>query len=159
MNELSVLERLGFVPATDKEGLRNQIATLETRIKELPQLEIRETHHFSKGVYAREIFIPKGTLLVGKIHRHENLNICSQGDASVLSTDGAARVKAPCTLVSQPGAKRVIYAHEDTVWTTIHGTDLRDLTEIENEFIAKDYGSIEISEQELQALKEAKCLG
>jgi hypothetical protein len=39
------------------------------------------THHFSPvdekygcGTYAREMFIPKDTLIIGKIHRHQHLN-------------------------------------------------------------------------------------
>ena len=30
---------------------------------------------------------------------------------------------APCTLISQPKAKRAIHALEDSVWTTIHATN------------------------------------
>jgi hypothetical protein len=52
------------------------------------------------------------------------------------------RVQAPFTLVAQPGAKRVILAHTDVVWTTIHGTDETDLEKIENEFIAKTYEEV-----------------
>ena len=29
-------------------------------------------------------------------------------------------VTAPATLISQPGIKRAGFAHEETVWTTIH---------------------------------------
>jgi ABC-type hemin transport system ATPase subunit len=29
-------------------------------------------HHFADGIYAREMHIPKGHVIVGKIHRHEN---------------------------------------------------------------------------------------
>lgn len=99
------------------------------------------THHFSKGVYAREIFIPAGTVLTGEIHKHENLNILSKGDISVRMDDGSiVRVQAPFTTVSPPGTKRAAYAHTDCVWTTIHGTDERDVDKIKNEFIATSYG-------------------
>jgi hypothetical protein len=148
-----------FLPAQDKEELRNAIAKLEKHLATLPQREIKETHHFSKSVYAREIFIPAGTLLIGKIHKHENLNILSKGDCSVLSTQGPMRVKAPFTIVSPPGVKRVIYAHEDSVWTTIHGTDLKDVDAIEDEFIAKTYEEVPLTDEELSGLKEAKWLG
>lgn len=103
------------------------------------QFELPVRHHFSKGVYARELFIPKGVVLTGKIHKHENLNIISAGDISVLTEEGVKRIRAPHTLVSPAGTKRVGYAHEDTVWTTIHGTDERDLDKIEGLFIAASY--------------------
>lgn len=105
-------------------------------------IEIPITHHFSKSVYAREMRVPKGSLIIGKIHKFENLNILSSGEVSVLSIDGVIRVKAPFTIVASPGAKRVFFAHEDSVWTTIHGTDDKDLDKIENEFIAKTYADV-----------------
>lgn len=111
-------------------------------VADLPPVEIPVKDYFSKGVYAREIFIPKGTVITGKIHKFVNLNIMSQGEMSVLTDEGIQRVKAPFTIVSPPGTRRVAYAHEDTVWTTIHGTDMTDVDAIEAEFVAqtpKDY--------------------
>lgn len=94
--------------------------------------------HFSDGkVYARTIFIPKGTVLVGHIHKRENLNIMSKGVLLLLTPEGVKRVEAPYIRVSPPGTKRAAYALEDTWWTTIHGTDLTDTDEIEKVFIAK----------------------
>lgn len=125
------------IVAADVE-IRDKVAHLESVMRAGPTIEIETKHHFSKGVYAREIFIPKGTVLVGKIHKHENLNIISQGDISVLTEHGIERLKAPFTLVSPAGTKRVGYAHEDTVWLSIHGTDETDVDKIELEFIAQD---------------------
>lgn len=119
-------------------AIRDKVSHLEAVMREGPTVEIEVRHHFSKGVYAREIFIPKGTVLVGKIHKHENLNIISQGDISVLTENGMERLKAPFTLVSPPGTKRAGFAHEDTVWLSIHGTDETDVDKIELEFIAQN---------------------
>jgi hypothetical protein len=144
----------------DKAGLRGTIAELEAQFKELEQVDIPIKHYFSKDVYAREITIPKGAIVIGKIHKHENLNILSSGEITVVSVDGVKRMKAPCTIVSSPGVKRIAYAHTDTVWTTIHGTSETDLEKIEAEFIAKDYSEVEsITEDELQKLKESLCHG
>lgn len=112
----------------------------------------------ARGVYAREITIPAGTLLTGKIHKYEQINILSKGDISVLTEEGVVRVQAPCTIVSPAGTKRIAYAHTDCVWTTIHGTELTDLEAIEAQFIAQ-------TEQEyldfVRAIenKEPLCLG
>jgi quercetin dioxygenase-like cupin family protein len=118
-----------------------QLESLEHAIKrDLAPVECPVKHHFSKGVYARELFIPAGTVLTGEIHKHENLNIMSQGDMSVRMDDGSVvRVHAPFTIVSPPGTKRAAYAHTDCVWTTIHGTDERDVDKIKQEFIATSY--------------------
>lgn len=123
---------------------RERLMILEDAIRrELPPVELKHTDYFSKGVYARELFIPKGTVLTGKIHKYTNLNIMSMGELSVLTEDGIKRVKAPFTIVSPPGTKRAAYAHEDTIWTTIHGTELTDVEEIESFFIAQSYEEFE----------------
>lgn len=141
---------------------RKKIADFEETCKAAPeQVEIPITHYFSKDVYAREMRVKKGVILVGKIHKYMNLNILSAGEVSVLSEEfGAQRFKAPYTFVAKPGAKRVIMAHEDCVWTVIHGTSETSVDRIEEQFIAKDYGEVaSITAEQFKALKEAKCLG
>ena len=96
-------------------------------------------HYFANGLYARELFLPKGTFIVGKIHKCEHINILSMGDITVVTTEGRFRLQAPYTMVSMPGSKRVGYTHEDTLWTTIHAVESRDLEEIEEMVIAKTY--------------------
>jgi quercetin dioxygenase-like cupin family protein len=118
--------------------LRGKVFQLEQKMLEQPQLDLPVKHHFSQGVYARELFIPAGTLLTGKIHKYEQLNILSQGEMSVLTEEGVKRVKAPFHIVAPPGTKRIAYAHTDCTWTTIHQTELRDVEEIEMRFIAQD---------------------
>ncbi len=120
------------------QTMREKIYAIEDVLRKVPQVECPVTHHFSKGIYAREMFIPKGTILTGKIHKHQNLNIMSKGELTVLTEDGMKRVRAPFTIVSPPGTKRIAYAHEDTVWTTIHATEETDLEKIEAFFVAQD---------------------
>lgn len=135
--------------------VRSDIDRLETEMKKHEQLDLPPRHYFANGLYAREIFIPKGTLLTGKIHKREHLNIISQGDISVMTEDGVKRIVAPFTMVSRPGMKRVGYAHEDTVWTTIHATDETDLGKIEAAMIATTYEDVGVIESEtILKLKE-----
>ncbi len=121
------------IPATIT---RAEVLELERQAMQMPQVEIPITHYFSAGVYARESHIPKGSCVTGKIHKYSNLNILSQGEMSVLTENGIKRVKAPFTVVSPPGTKRIAYTHTDCVWTTIHGTHETDLDRIEAEFTA-----------------------
>jgi quercetin dioxygenase-like cupin family protein len=98
---------------------RDKIVRLEAEVSKLPQLEVVPRHYFAEGVYAREITIPKGAVLVGRVHKHSQINIVSRGDATVRTESGVIRVQAPYTVASPRGAKRAIYAHEETVWTTL----------------------------------------
>jgi hypothetical protein len=128
--------------ALSTEELKKFIGDLEDLLKSGETLDVPIEHHYSFGVYAREMTLKAGTLLVGKIHKFQNMNILSQGEVSVLSIDGVKRVKAPHTFVSKPGAKRVIYAHSDVVWTTILGSDEKDPEAIEKKFTADDYSEL-----------------
>ena len=117
---------------------RDKVFVLEDMMAEMPQIDIPVRHFFSPGVYAREISVPKGAVITGKIHKFSQLNILSKGVMAVMTEDGIKRVEAPFTIVSPPGTKRIAYAYDDCVWTTIHGTDKIDLDKIEEYFIAQD---------------------
>ncbi len=111
---------------------------LEAAVASLPPAEAPVTHHFAPGVYAREMLIPAGVMLTGKIHKTEHLNIISAGRILVIGMDGSQKeVVAPAAFVSKPGTRRAGLAIEDTTWTTIHPTQHTDLALIEDEVIEK----------------------
>ncbi len=132
----------GGVARTATE-IRGAIASLEEYIKE-KELDLGADscpvqHFFAPGCYAREITMPEGMVVIGKIHRHAHVNVISHGKVRVLTFEGWQEYTAPCTFVSSPGTKRVVYIVEDTVWTTIHITNETDLAAIEREVIMPDY--------------------
>lgn len=140
------------------DSMREKLERFESEMFKLGTIEIPVKHHFSQGVYAREITIPKGTVLTGKIHKYSQLNILSKGDISVLTEEGIKRVQAPFAIVSPPGTKRVAYAHEESVWTTVHGTEETDLEKIETHFIAQNNAEY-LAFREMLKLEGSKCLG
>ena len=125
---------------------RQEILRLQEQLEQLPSvLDACEVQHsFAPGQYVRTMYIPKGTLIVGKIHRHAHNNIVSAGLAVVLTEWGVEVVSAFQSFVSPVGCKRVVLALEDVVWSTVHTTDSTDLVEIEQELIAPDYDAIEL---------------
>lgn len=101
-------------------------------------------HHFAPGSYGREMTLPAGLVVVGKIHKHAHINVISKGRVQVFTEqEGVLELAAPCTFVSSPGTKRVVHVLEETVWTTVHVTDKTDLAEIEREVIATDFMEVE----------------
>lgn len=113
---------------------RDKVSLLEEEMFKREQIPIPIKHYFSPGVYAREITIPAGTLLTGRIHLYEQLNILSSGKISVLTHEGMKDVEAPFTVVSPPGTKRIAYAHTECTWTTILATEEKDPDLIEAKF-------------------------
>jgi quercetin dioxygenase-like cupin family protein len=94
-------------------------------------------HHFAPGMYGREFSMPAGMTVVGKIHKHGHLMMVVKGRATVIDEFGRYEVSAGYVQASRPGAKRVVYAHEDTTFVTVHlnPSDTQDLTAIECDHI------------------------
>ncbi len=137
-NELEIRVQLELL----ESSLNSEIASGNMEAMDFPL-----KHTFTEGIYAREIFLPTHSLVVGKIHKHEHLNFISSGSVLVLTKEGLKELHAPCTMVSPAGVKRAVFALEDTVWTTIHAnpTNETDLEKIEAFTIAKTY--LELGEQ------------
>lgn len=109
-----------------------QILRLEEHILSGPQVELPTMHFFAPGLYARQMFIRKGTVLTGAVHKTEHLAVFV-GDITVWTEGGMKRLTGHHTLVSKPGAKRVGYAHEDTWCTGFFPTDKTDVAQLEAE--------------------------
>lgn len=100
------------------------------------QLEVK--HHFAEGVYARELIIPAGVWLTGKIHKYEQLNILASGKMNVCIDDKWHLIEGPYTVVSPAGIKRIAETISDCVWVTIIRTDLTDPDAIESYYVTND---------------------
>lgn len=124
----------------DMEALGKSLPLMtveKARNVELAQIELKIEHHFSLGIYARTMYMPKNAVVVGKLHKYPQLNILSQGEVTVRSDNEVKRVIAPYIYSAPAGIKRILYAHEDVVWTTILGTNETNIEKIEQYFIAE----------------------
>lgn len=113
----------------------SKIAALEESMKGLPQFKEELFHHFCQGVYARQMNVPKGTVLVGKKHKRDCINFIMAGEVEVVSAEGKQRAKAPEIFVSPAGTKRAMVAIEDLTWVTVHASEETDLDKLEAELI------------------------
>lgn len=134
------------------------IDALEASIKaELPAVDCPITNHFAPGLYAREMFIPAGTVLTGKIHKYANLSIMSKGALRLRLEDGSTQdVRAPFTYVAPPGTRRAAFALEDTVWTVIHATEETDVEKIEQAVVCQTPEEYRLFFQEQLKLEGSK---
>ena len=102
-------------------------------------------HTFAHGLYIREIFMPKGQLFTTGIHKQEHPYFIQKGIVSVLTENGIEKIEAPYNGITQPGTKRAIYIHEDTIWITVHATRKKTVKTVLKEIIAKDFNDPKIS--------------
>lgn len=117
------------------------------------------THYFTPinqkygcGVYARELRMPRGSLIVGKLHAQDHLAFLLEGEVTIISENFKETVKAPHTFVSPVGAKRAFFVHEEALLTTIHLTSEPSadaLEVIEEEVIAENYTVLGLEEPDL----------
>jgi hypothetical protein len=133
---------------------REGIQALEAALAHMPNAIFGDndtcplTHRFAGGIYVREIFIPAGMLLTGKIHRHAHPNFLMQGEALVVTEqNGQEHLVAPLAMISLPGTKRAVYAITDLRWITVHEVGAeRDLAKIEAMLIAPEYAVLGLEE-------------
>ena len=132
---------------------REELADVETTLKGVnePPPMIPTGHHFANGVYGREMYMPAGAVVVGKIHKCDTLNVITMGQVVVANPEQPEMNKilvAPFTYVSPPGTKRLIMALQDSIWMTFHPAKSQDLAELEDELIVKNYDELTLDERE-----------
>lgn len=110
---------------------RAAIERLEDEILQLPQAVMPLEHFFAQGLYARQLTIPKDCVLTGAIHKFEHINVLLKGDMTVVTEDGPRRIQAPYVMVSRPGTKRAGFAHEESIWLTVHACEAKTEAEAE----------------------------
>lgn len=88
------------------------------------------------GLYARQITMPAGALIISKIHKTEHPYVISKGRVAVwIDGVGWQLYEAPYMGVTKPGTRRVLYVVSETVWTTFHVGDEKTVEEIEARII------------------------
>jgi hypothetical protein len=149
--EANTLDKVAFrEKILSAQDMMQKIVSSGEAADALPSCTLTHTYtpihdEYGAGTYARQMFIPKGTLIIGKIHRHQHLNFIMQGRVSVATEFGTKFLTAPCVFVSEVGLKRAVYAEEDTIWVTVHQTKFtgeENLDKMEDELIAPDYSDM-----------------
>ena len=98
------------------------------------------SHHFAEGLYIREMYLPKGTVLVGKEHLIENFFYLAAGRLTVWDGRTEVEIEAPWMGIVPKGAKRVGYAHDDVIcFNTIPNADnCTDIPTLEARYFVDD---------------------
>lgn len=133
--------------------MRAKVVELESAMRSMPQVELRTNHYFAEGMYVREMFLPAGTVLVGKVHKREHIFMLTHGSLRVTVDDGVKDLIAPVVLIGKPGTKRAGVALEDCVCVNVHRTDKKNLAKIERELIEEESGALFDAGNKLKVIK------
>lgn len=105
---------------------------LQVQLGTLEPVECPLRHVFVKGVYIRQIFMPKitinskgeevETIIISKIHNTEHPYIITEGKVAVFNKadDFLGLLEAPFIDMTIPGTRRLLHIVEDCYWMTIH---------------------------------------
>jgi len=93
------------------------------------------THHFSDGLYAKEIYVAAGDAILKHTHDFSHLSILAKGKIAVLVGEEIEIVNAPACIEIKAGVTHGVKAIEDCVWYCIHATDEKDPANVDNVLI------------------------
>ena len=94
-------------------------------------------HHFSDGLYAKEIHIPEGSLVVQHKHTYSHLSVLAKGKVVVqVGEEEPIIVSAPACLDIKANIHHGIKALTDTVWFCVHATDEKDINKIDEVIVS-----------------------
>lgn len=137
--------------STDERERIDKIRSLEQALCALPGAKFGNSdlcplqHHFAPGVYVREILLPKGTVITGRIHLHEHFCILVSGHVICADELGTTELKGFNLFVSRPRTKRAITVLEDAIFLTIHPRedDETDVDTLESRYVVNTYEEYE----------------
>jgi hypothetical protein len=132
-----------LMPLSDQEiaqiDTRAKVQAIAAEMLKYPQVDCPLLHHFSPGLYIRELHIPAGALTVGKIHKLPCQNLLAVGERTTWIIDGMRRIRAPHAHWTPPGHQRISYTHQDSVWMTFHpnSREERNIAVLERELFTE----------------------
>lgn len=97
---------------------------------------MNQLHHFSEGLYAKEMELKEGSFAVQHKHKYDHLSILAKGRVRVLF-DGelSKEYVAPACITIIKDINHAVYALEDSVWFCIHATSETDVAHIDEVLI------------------------
>ena len=94
-------------------------------------------HHFSDGLYAKQMNFPAGYTALSHAHNYAHLSILAKGRVLVQTDDWEQEFTAPACIEIKAGIHHKIVSLEDCVWFCIHATDETDPDKVDEVLIAR----------------------
>ena len=94
-------------------------------------------HHFSDGLYAKQMHLPKGYVAGMHAHNYSHLSVLGQGKVIVKAGDSESIYTAPACINMPAQVIHSIIALEDATWFCIHATEETDVNKVDEVLIHK----------------------
>ena len=99
------------------------------------EVDLGTVHHFSDGLYSKEMRIPKGYTALSHQHNYSHLSILAKGSVLITTDDFSSQYVAPACIEIKNNINHAILALEDCVWYCIHATNETDADKIDKVLI------------------------
>lgn len=118
---------MSSVPAIDISILRRQMEAEE-------QVDCPSTHEFQDGFYLRQTFIPANTLVLGRKHRKDSINMLLSGRVVLIMPNGSTvALTAPESFISPAGEQKVAFTLTDIVCANVFQVESSTVEDAEAE--------------------------
>ena len=107
------------------------------------QVDLNEQHLFADGMYCRQVLMPKGSLVVGHIHKKQAINVLASGTIWIKTEmeDEWEEISAPFVNTTPGGMRKIIYVIEDAYFMNIFRTDETELDKLYDECVEEEVGT------------------
>ena len=101
------------------------------------ECDLGTVHHFSDGLYAKQMMIPKGFMAGMHAHVYSHLSILAKGQVIVRTDFEQKEYSAPACIEIKSGIFHSIEALEDSQWFCIHATEETDISKVDEVLIQR----------------------
>ena len=101
------------------------------------ETDLGVVHHFSDGLYAKQMMIPKGFVAGMHAHKYSHLSVLAKGRVMVRTDFEEKEYSAPACNEIKSSILHSIEALEDCHWFCIHATDETDVSKVDEVLIQR----------------------
>ncbi|PTB28840.1 hypothetical protein C9I56_11155 [Paraburkholderia caribensis] len=101
-------------------------------------IDLHIEHHFSAGVYAKQMKLPAAHYAETHEHAFDHMSILASGHVLVTIDDTTTEYCGPAVVHIAAGKKHRIDALTDSVWFCVHATDVTDPQEVDRVLIKEN---------------------
>lgn len=99
------------------------------------EVDLNTLHHFSDGLYAKQMTLPAGYEACSHAHAYSHLSVLAKGRVIVETDNTMQEFSAPACIEIKAGIHHRIISLEDAVWFCIHATEETDVSKIDEVLI------------------------
>lgn len=118
---MNIVDKFTNLPVAQCRGMFER---LEKALLKLPQITAEDyqlKEFYSGGLYCRQITIPKGALITGRIYKFDHIEMMLSGEIEIVSADGGKKTYTGTNVIAAKSGKRQAgLAIKETVWMTIN---------------------------------------